>query len=83
MRRFGLKDESDWFLKQLMDVVVQGKSLSQLRTEAGWHWPNVLLALLDVADGWQTFGDFGAAKPFLTRPDIRSLTTPRWERINR
>lgn len=65
LRKLGLKDEIDRFLKQMMDLVVQGRSLPQLRMSAGAAWPDVLGALLHLAEGWLFFGDFKTARPFL------------------
>jgi hypothetical protein len=65
LRKLGLKDEINRFLTQMTDLVVQGKSLPQLRQQAGTAWPDVLVALLHLAEGWLFFGGFAQAKPFL------------------
>ena len=65
LRKLGLRDEIDQFLQQMMELILQGKSLSQLRLNAGSNWPDLLGALLHLAEGWMFFGGFDKAKPFL------------------
>jgi hypothetical protein len=65
LRKLGLKDEINRFLTQISKLIVQGKSLSQLRTAAGKRWPEVLAALLSLAEGWLYFGGVLQAQPFL------------------
>jgi hypothetical protein len=65
LRKLGLKDEINRFLTQMTDLVVQGKSLPQLRSAAGANWPDVLGALLHLAEGYLFFGAFDKARPFL------------------
>ena len=65
LRKLGLKDEINRFLRQVSDLIVSGKSLPQLRIQAGKRWPDVLTALLALAEGWLFFGGIAEAKPFL------------------
>jgi hypothetical protein len=65
LRKLGLKDENNRFLTQMTDLVVQGRTLPQLRNAAGTNWPDVLGALLHLAEGYLFFGGFEKAKPFL------------------
>jgi len=65
LRKLGLKDEINRFLTQMTDLVVQGRSLPQLRNAAGANWPDVLGALLHLAEGYLFFGAFDKARPFL------------------
>lgn len=66
LRRLGLKDQVDRLLRQIRDLVVQGKSLAQLQHESsGPNWGNVLGSLLCLAEGWQYFGAFAEARTHL------------------
>jgi hypothetical protein len=65
LRKLGLRDEINTFLRQLSDVVIGGKTLPQLRRESGPLWPQVLTSLLALAEGWSFFGGYNQAKPFL------------------
>src|SRR5262245_27637866 len=65
LRKLGLKDEISRFLTQMTDLVVQGKTLPVLRNTSGAAWPDVLGALVHLAEGWLFFGGYDKAKPFL------------------
>jgi hypothetical protein len=65
LRKLGLKDEIDRFLKQSTELVVQGRSFAQLRNGTGHRWADVLMSLLSIAEGWLYFGGLAQAKPFL------------------
>jgi hypothetical protein len=65
LRKLGLKDDTDRFLRQTSDLIVQGKSLAQLRQQSGPKWPDVLASLLALAEGWLYFGGQAQARPFL------------------
>lgn len=65
LRKLGLKDEIDQFMKPVIDLVVQGKSLPQLRASSGSHWPELLMALLHLSEAWLYFGNYDRARPFL------------------
>ena len=65
LRKLGLKDEIDQFLRQASDLIVQGKSFARFRSEAAGRWPDVLTALLALAEGWLYFGGAAQARPFL------------------
>jgi hypothetical protein len=65
LRKVGLKDEIDHFLKSITEIVTQNKSLIQLRQSSGTKWPEVLTALLYLAEAWQYSGAYSQAKPFL------------------
>ncbi|WP_020468231.1 hypothetical protein [Zavarzinella formosa] len=65
LRRLGLRDEIDRFLKQIADSLLGGKPLDYIRRTAGASWPDLLCALLNLAEGWQFFGAFDQARPIL------------------
>jgi hypothetical protein len=65
LRRLGLKEQIDRLLKQIRDLVEQGKTLSALRSSTGQTWPDVLGSLLCLAEGWQFFGAYDLARPYL------------------
>src|SRR5262249_23152304 len=65
LRKVGLKDEIDHFLKAITEIVTQGKSLIQLRQSSGTKWPDGLTALLYLAEAGQYSGAYSQAKPFL------------------
>jgi hypothetical protein len=54
LRKLGLRDEIDHLLRQMAEVILQGRTMSALRGEK--HWPEMLPALLRVAEGWYYFG---------------------------
>lgn len=65
LRKMGLKDEIDLFLRQATELVIQGRSPTQLRSHAGSYWPDVLGSILALAEGWLYFGSVDHAKPLL------------------
>ena len=65
LRKMGLKEEIDRFLKQMTDILMRGKTLPQLRSTAGTAWPEILTSLLNLAEGWLFFGIASQAKPIL------------------
>jgi hypothetical protein len=65
LRKLGLKDEINDFLRHATDLVVQGKSLTQLRSSARNRWPEMLMSLLALAEGWLFFGGTNEATPVL------------------
>jgi len=65
LRKLGMKNEIDHFLQQVKDLIVRDRSLPQLRQDAGRHWPELLMSLLALAEGWQFFGGYEQAKPIL------------------
>jgi hypothetical protein len=65
LRKMGLKDEIDLFLKKCTELVIQDRNTTQLRTQAGNRWPDVLGSLLAIAEGWLYFGGTDQAKPLL------------------
>src|SRR5262245_644446 len=84
LRKLGLKDEIDQFLRQTSDVILQGKGLGQLRTQAGRQWPDTLTALLAVAEGWLFFGGGAQARAILdeARSTIKeNANAPKDKRI--
>jgi hypothetical protein len=61
LRKFGMRDEIDRLLRQMVDVILEGQSLSALRSRmrdsAGrGAGPATLRLLLHVAAGWYYFG---------------------------
>jgi hypothetical protein len=66
LRKMGLKDEIDLFLKKCTELVIQDRNPTQLRAQAGNRWPDVLGSLLAIAEGWLYFGGDDQAKPLLT-----------------
>jgi hypothetical protein len=80
LRKLGLKDEINRFLTQMTDLVVQGRTLAQLRNAAGTNWPDVLGALLHLAEGYLFFGGLDKARPFLDEARatlLENQKTPR------
>ncbi|HKA08062.1 MAG TPA: hypothetical protein VKD71_12445, partial [Gemmataceae bacterium] len=65
LRKLGMKDEINHFLEQVKDLIVRNRSLPQLRSDAGRHWPEMLASLLALAEGWSFFGGNEQAKPIL------------------
>jgi hypothetical protein len=65
LRKMGLKDEIDLFLRQATELVLQGRMPSQLRVHVGSYWPDVLGSLLALAEGWLYFGGVDQAKPLV------------------
>ncbi|HVK08896.1 MAG TPA: hypothetical protein VM597_08990 [Gemmataceae bacterium] len=65
LRKLGLKDEIDKFLKHTSDLIVKGRPLAELRAVTGRDWPDVLGALLNLAEGWLYFGGSKEAAPVL------------------
>jgi hypothetical protein len=65
LRRLGLKNDIDRFLRKIRDQIEQGKPLTYLRTTTGTQWPDILGALLALAEGFQYFGSYDQAKPYL------------------
>ena len=65
LRRMGLRDEIDRFLKEIESVLLDGKSIEFMRRTSGGSWPALLVALLKLAEGWQFFGDTEQAAPIL------------------
>lgn len=76
LRKLGLKDEIDRFLKHTSDLIVRGRTLAELRQASGTYWPDVLGALLNLAEGWLYFGGVGEAAPVLAeaRATIAALS---------
>lgn len=84
LRKTGLKEEIDRFLKQLTDLIIQGKSLTQLQMQPGTRWADALCSLLSLVEGWLFFGGVDRAMPFLNaaRDTIRSnATAPKDKKI--
>src|SRR5262245_32925911 len=77
LRKLGLKNEIERFLAQMADLVVQGKSLTALQAAAGTGWPDVLRALLHLAEGYLFFGGFPQARPFLDAARSTILENPK------
>jgi hypothetical protein len=65
LRKLGLKNEIDDFLRQTTDLIIQGKSLAQIRMSSGNRWPEVLTSLLALAEGWLFFNGQAQAMPIL------------------
>ncbi len=65
LRKLGLRDEIDRFLKHVADALLGGKPVEVVRRTAAAAWPDLLTALLNLAEGWQFFGAFEQAKPIL------------------
>jgi hypothetical protein len=65
LRKLGLKDEINDFLRHATELVVQGKSLTQLRDSARNRWPEMLMSLLALTEGWLFFGVANEATPVL------------------
>jgi hypothetical protein len=59
LRKFGLKDTIDHFLRRLQSEVLKGGNLTDLRRKYAAkpeEWGTVLQTLLNLAAGWLTFG---------------------------
>lgn len=65
LRKLGLKDEINEFLTQISDLLIRGRSLPQLRASADRQWPELLISLLALAEGYLFFGGTAQARPFL------------------
>ncbi|HUR55749.1 MAG TPA: hypothetical protein VMZ71_16550, partial [Gemmataceae bacterium] len=68
LRKLGLRDEIDKFLRRLQSEVLQGASLPNLRKKYATKpdsWSAVLQTLLNLAAGWLTFGLNDHAEPIL------------------
>jgi hypothetical protein len=65
LRRVGMRDEIHQLLQLTIDLVLQGQTLSQLRSRNPSAWPEKLRVLLQLATGWLYFNDFAKAKPVL------------------
>ena len=59
LRKLGLRDQIDQLLRQMAEVILQGRPMSTLRDEK--LWPQMLAVLLRIADGWYYFGKEGEA----------------------
>jgi hypothetical protein len=67
LRKLGMRDEIDLLLKQMADVILEGKDPSSLTTQSGdtKHVPAAMRALLHVASGWLYFGRERQAEPII------------------
>jgi cellulose synthase operon protein C len=79
LRKLGMKDQIDRLLRQIRDIVIEGKTLSQLRSSSGSNWVQVLGSMLSLAGGWQFFGGYAEAKAYLdeARDTIANNPTAR------
>lgn len=80
MRKLGLRDEIDRFLRRLQDGVLKGQSLTDLRARHADKpdiWLDVMQTLLSLAGGWLSFGLIDQASPILdtVREEIYKPTT--------
>ncbi len=66
LRKLGMRDEIDVLLRQMADVILEGKDPSTLTTlPSDKHGPAALRALLHVASGWLYFGRERQAEPII------------------
>src|SRR5262249_11132830 len=65
LRKLGMRDEIDQLLRQMADLVLEGKELAKVDFKTPPHGPAALRALLHVAAGWYYFGRDGQAHPVL------------------
>src|SRR5262249_54790731 len=63
LRKLGLRDEIHALLGQMVDLVMQGKTLGEMRERK--DSPAALRTLLHVASGWFYFGMTAEARPIL------------------
>jgi hypothetical protein len=95
LRKLGMRDQIDYLLRQMAEVVLEGQELQALRqraettmrgkepeaSEGRSKWATLLQTLLHVASGWYYFGKDDQARPVMDA--VRSLlfngNMERWE----
>ena len=65
LRKLGMRDEIDLILRQMADLVLEGKEVKQIDYKKRDQGAAELRALLQVAAGWYFFGRDNQAEPIL------------------
>jgi hypothetical protein len=65
LRKLGMRDEIDQLLRQVTEIILEGKDVAQLDAKALGGNPPALQALLRVATGWLYLGRDRQAEPIL------------------
>jgi hypothetical protein len=84
LRRLGLRNQVDRLLHQIRDLVHMGRSVEKLKRESRETWPDVLVSLLCIAEGWQYFGAYSQARPYLDEARdtlVENTSAPKERRI--
>ena len=80
LRKLGLRDEIDKLLQRILALVLEGRSLPQLKIRYAARpdqWWRALQTLLNMASGWLTFGNFDQANPILDEARAELLAPNR------
>jgi hypothetical protein len=65
LRKLGMRDEIDQLLRQMAEIILEGKDVAQVDVKALGSNPPALRVLLSVASGWLYFGRDRQAEPIL------------------
>jgi hypothetical protein len=65
LRRIGMREDVEGLLSVMDEVVLGGRDPAQINPSELAGEPNVLLALLELAGGWYSFGRNAQAQPIL------------------
>jgi hypothetical protein len=65
LRKLGMRDEIDQLLRQMAELVLEGRDIKAVDFKQGPQGPAALRALLNVASGWYYLGRDNQAEPVL------------------
>lgn len=80
LRKLGLRDEIDKLLRRILALVLDGRSVAQVKSRYAARpdqWWRALQTLLALAGGWLTFGNFDEANPILDEARAELLAPHR------
>ncbi len=77
LRKLGLRDQVELLLRNMADLLLQGRDLATQRERHKADWPKALLSLLHVAGGWLYFGMTDKALPVLQEARSWLLDPPQ------
>jgi uncharacterized membrane protein YheB (UPF0754 family) len=64
-RKLGLGRNIDRFLKQASELILQGRPVDHLKLHSKTQWPDLIVGLLAVSEGWLYFGKYSEAMVYL------------------
>ena len=65
LRKLGMREEIDFLLKEMADIILEGRDVAAVGAAGDRNWPAALMTLLHVAAGWLYFGKDRQAEPVL------------------
>jgi cellulose synthase operon protein C len=64
-RKLGLNEEAETYLNALTTILLDGKSLFQLKVASENAWVDALVSLVGLAEGWLSLNEAAKAEPYL------------------